>query len=274
MAAMSLAACSKSVETGNLIANAVIGDNTRTVYTENGPGSGIKVNWADAESFKAYHAESSEPVVFRKNTAGSIFSAEDVPAGVTSATVFHALYGNAATMGTDRKISIDFSSQDGTVDGLADYDVMTADSGTEGNALSFAFRHDCAILRLKCINHTTKEIDQVTLSFEKAAVSDMFSTTGLTYNSIHQPTLSFKLSTPVAKGSSEYGKGTVEYRYAAVPAMRYDPSGTIGLPIGNFSEFQKTLELDKTKTIEAGKVYDVTCHAGAEEDEGGGFWGE
>lgn len=276
MAIFSLVACSKSMESGpaSLSANAVIEDGTKTVYVENGPGKSVKVSWAENDSFKAYYDKAAEPVVFRKTSSGTTFSASDVPQGVSAFTAFKALYGSAAEMTADGKISIDFSKQGGSLDGMAAYDVMTAESVKEGELLSFAFKHNCAVLRLKCVNHTAQEVDKVELAFHDAAVGSMFSATGMTYNKLDQLTLSFTLSVPVAKGSSEYGKGTVEYRYAAVPAMQYHSSGKIGLPIGDLSSFTCTLELNDSKSIVAGNVYDVTCDAGAEESEGGGFWGD
>ena len=191
--------------------------------------------------------------------------------------MFTGLYGSAATLNSEGKIDIDFSKQNGEVDNLSAYDVMTATSELNAGALSFAFKHNCAILRLKCVNHTIKPVSKVKLCFWKAQVSEKFAGTGLVKNP-KEPyySLSIDLKTPSEKGSSVKGQGYVTYRYVIVPAMSYlqPASGKEIMPKDNLDAFSKQIDFSESKCIEAGKDYDVLCECGLEEDEGGGFWGD
>ena len=284
MALVSLVACNKEgVQTvgETLSANAYISSGTKTEYATCTDANGkpiVKVTWSDKDSFKAYYDVSKNPIIFSKAAAGTSFSATDVPAGVTASTTFTGLYGSAATLNSEGKIDIDFSDQNGELDNLAAYDVMTATSELKEGALSFAFKHNCAILRLKCVNHTANAANRVVLDFAKAQVSEDFGNAGFDSSSKYWIRLSINLETPAEKGSSEYGKGSVGYRYVIVPAMNYLASMPEGLGIGSsydpFMTFYRRIDFYTTKYIEAGKVYDVLCECGLEEEEGGGFWGD
>ena len=284
LAALAVVACNKEgVQTADetLCANAYISsDATRTVYEIGnfGENARTKVSWSDAESFKAYYDGGASPVVFSKTAAGTSFTAESVPEGVSVSTPFTGLYGSAATLNPDGKIDIDFSKQNGEADNLSAYDVMTATSELKEGALSFAFKHNCAILRLKCVNHTANAANRVVLDFAKAQVSEDFGNAGFDSSSKYWIRLSINLETPAEKGSSEYGKGSVGYRYVMVPAMNYLASMPEGLGIGSsydpFMTFHRRIDFYTTKYIEAGKVYDVMCECGVEQAEGGGFWGD
>ena len=285
LAVLAVAACNKEgVQTAgeSLCANAYISSSaTKTVYEigNYGEKAGTKVSWSDAESFNAYYDGGASPVIFSKTAAGTSFTAESVPDGVSVSTLFTGLYGSAATLNSEGKIDIDFSKQNGEADNLSAYDVMTATSELKEGALSFAFKHNCAILRLKCVNHTANAVNRVVLDFAKAQVSEDFGNAGFDSSSKFWIRLSINLETPAEKGSSEYGKGSVGYRYVMVPAMNYLASMPEGLGIGGssydeFWTFSKRIDFSSTKYIEAGKVYDVVCEAGLEEDEGGGFWGD
>ena len=237
-----------------------------------GENAGAKVSWDIAESFKAYYDGGASPVIFSKTAAGTSFTAESVPEGVSVSTPFTGLYGSAATLNSEGKIDIDFSKQNGEADNLSAYDVMTATSMLNDGALSFAFKHNCAILRLKCINHYEKEISKLKLDFECAKLSDEFASTCLTVMDYRQAaSLSITLKKPVAAGSPVKDKGTVEYRYVIVPALKFKDSNYSGIGFGG-ERFDKSITLSKTKSIEAGKVYDVVCHAGVEGDENGKIW--
>ena len=285
MALVSLVACNKEgVQTvgETLSANAYISSgSTKTVY-DNLPNSygvknPVKVSWDASESFMAYYDGGVKPVIFSKDGAGTSFTAKDVPSGVTASTTFTGLYGSAATMNSDGKIDIDFSKQNGEVDNLAAYDVMTATSKLTDGMLSFAFHHNCAILRLKCVNHTIKPVSKVKLCFWKAQVSEKFAGTGLVKNP-KEPyySLSIDLKTPSEKGSAVKGQGYVTYRYVIVPAMSYlqPAKGKEIMPKDYLDSFLRQIDFSESKCIEAGKVYDVLCECGLEEDEGGGFWGD
>ena len=277
MALVSLVACNKEgVQTvgETLSANAYISPETKTDYVigNYGEKAGVKVTWSETETFKAYYEGGAEPVIFSKTAAGTSFTAESVPSGVTSSTKFTGLYGSKATLNSDGKIDIDFSKQDGTVENLAAYDVMTATSKLEKGMLSFAFEHNCAILRLKCVNHTINKVRKVRLCFWKAQVSETFVSTGLE-KMPEDPyySLSIDLKYPSEIGSSTKGQGSVTYRYVIVPAMTFlqPASGKENLPTDNFDAFLKQIDFSESKSIEAGKVYDVVCDAGVEGNESG-----
>lgn len=266
MAMISLVACNKEgVQTvgETLSANAYISPETKTDYVigNYGEKAGVKVTWSEAETFKAYYTGGAEPVIFSKTAAGTSFTAESVPSGVTSSTKFTGLYGSKATLNSDGKIDIDFSQQNGEVDNLAAYDVMTATSELKEGMLSFAFKHNCAILRLKCVNYTEKEVNFVILDFAKAKISEEFASTGFDESRSVCIRLKFKLGKPVAKDSEEKN-GLTEYRYVIVPAMNHCESMADGMPFGDNSSFHRTITFYDTKYIEAGKVYDVLCEYG------------
>ena len=275
LAALAVVACNKEgAQTAgeSLCANAYISsDATRTVYEVGNYGdkTGAKVSWDTVESFKAYYDGGTAPVVFSKTAAGTSFTAESVPEGVSVSTPFTGLYGSAATLNPDGKIDIDFSKQDGEADNLSAYDVMTAMSELKEGALSFAFKHNCAILRLKCVNYTVNPVSKVRLRFLKAQVSVGFGGTGFYVNAGKYVSLSINLKTPVEAGSAVKDKGTVGFRYVIVPVIGYQKSSYEGIPIGEFDEFSNSIELSETKSIEAGKVYDVLCECGVEGNESG-----
>lgn len=283
LAALAVVACNKEgAQTAGetLCANAYISsDATRTVYEVGNYGdkTRAKVSWDTAESFRAYYDGGASPVIFSKTAAGTSFTAESVPEGVSVSTPFTGLYGSAATLNPDGKIDIDFSKQNGEADNLSAYDVMTATSELKEGALSFAFKHNCAILRLKCVNHTIKPVSKVKLCFWKAQVSEKFAGTGLVKNP-KEPyySLSIDLKTPSEKGSAVKGQGYVTYRYVIVPAMSYlqPAKGKEIMPADHLDSFLRQIDFSESKCIEAGKVYDVLCECGLEEDEGGGFWGD
>lgn len=278
LAALAVVACNKEgAQTAGetLCANAYISsDATRTVYEVGNYGdkTGVKVSWDTAESFKAYYDGGTAPVVFSKTAAGTSFTAESVPEGVSVSTPFTGLYGPAATLNSDGKIDIDFSKQNGEAGNISAYDVMTATSELKEGALSFAFKHNCAILRLKCINHYKKEISKLELDFECAKLSEEFASTCLSVMDYKQSaSLSITLKNPVAAGSPVKDKGTVEYRYVIVPALKFESSNYASIGFAG-ERFYKTISLSGKKSIEAGKVYDVVCHAGVEGDENGKIW--
>ena len=283
LAALAVVACNKEgAQTAGetLCANAYISsDATRTVYEVGNYGdkTGVKVSWDTAESFRAYYDGGTAPVVFSKTAAGTSFTAESVPEGVSVSTPFTGLYGSAATLNPDGKIDIDFSKQDGEADNLSAYDVMTATSELKEGALSFAFKHNCAILRLKSVNHTIKPVSKVKLYFWKAQVSEKFAGTGLVKNP-KEPyySLSIDLKTPSEKGSSVKGQGYVTYRYVIVPAMSYlqPASGKEIMPKDNLDAFLKQIDFSESKCIEAGKVYDVLCECGIEAGDDGYIWAD
>ena len=284
LAALAVVACNKEgAQTAgeSLCANAYISsDATRTVYEVGNYGdkTGAKVSWDTAESFKAYYDGGTAPVVFSKTAAGTSFTAESVPEGVSVSTPFTGLYGSAATLNPDEKIDIDFSKQDGEAGNISAYDVMTATSELKEGALSFAFKHNCAILRLKCVNHTINPVSKVKLCFWKAQVSEKFAGTGLVKDPKNPYySLSIDLKTPSEKGSAVKGQGYVTYRYVIVPAMSYLQPAAAGkeiLPTDNLDAFLKQIDFSESKCIEAGKVYDVLCECGLEAGEDGGFWGD
>lgn len=286
MAMISLVACNKEgVQTvgETLSANAYISPETKTDYVigNYGEKAGVKVTWSETETFKAYYEGGAEPVIFSKTAAGTSFTAESVPSGVTSSTKFTGLYGSAATLNSDGKIDIDFSKQNGELDNLAAYDVMTATSELKDGALSFAFKHNCAILRLKCVNNTINRVSKVRLSIGKAQVSQKFACKGFSQVNDKDGNpmgifLTFNLKTPIEAGSAQKDKGTVGYRYVMVPAIDYLYAEKEYIGAGLIDEFSndRIIELSETKCIQAGKVYDVLCRCGAETGDDGFIWGD
>lgn len=273
MALVSLVACNKEgVQTvgETLSANAYISPETKTVYEIGNYGvkAGVKVSWSEAETFKAYYEGGAEPVVFSKAAAGTSFTAESVPSGVTSSTTFTGLYGSAAKLNSDGKIVIDFSEQNGELDNLAAYDVMTATSKLEKGMLSFAFKHNCAILRLKCVNHVDKAVSKVILLFNNATISGAFGFTGFSRDANKRLILSITLKTSSKEGSPIKNQGSIDYRYVMVPAMTYCYIGE-SLPFGSTDAFLR--QIDLSEDIRAGYVYDVVCDAGVEGNESGGI---
>lgn len=284
MALVSLVACNKEgVQTvgETLSANAYISSGTKTVYATDTDEKGnpiVKVTWSDEDSFKAYYDGSKNPINFSKKAAGSSFSATDVPAGVTASTTFTGLYGSAATLNSEGKIDIDFSDQNGELDNLAAYDVMTATSELKEGALSFAFKHNCAILRLKCVNYEPKSVRTLILSFTNALLSDRFGNVGINGNRL---LITFAKAVPA--GGSKPGEEMIEFRYVMIPAMTYKKVGA-KIPIGDdecLNNFVKDIDLDVQFSngklgidIEPGKVYDVLCECGFETDEDGWIWAD
>lgn len=251
--------CSKS-ETqisalNTLSADAQIENGTKTVYSDNGAGAGMKVDWAESESFLAYHEGSSEPVTFSKSEAGTKFSATDVPEGITANTQFKGLYGSAATLNSAGKISVDFSAQNGTLENIASYDIMTADSELKDNVLTFAFKHKCAILRVKIQNKYTEadeRVKKLVLEFENAAIDASFAE-GCIYERPYGNY--YDLSFPVEVAPQE----TKTY-YIAVPAMKFEKTNYSGIPMSQPGTVRKCITLwEKYRpAIEAGKVYDIS----------------
>lgn len=283
MALVSLVACNKEgVQTvgETLSANAYISPETKTDYVigNYGEKAGVKVTWSDEDSFKAYYEGSKNPINFSKKAAGSSFSATDVPAGVTASTTFTGLYGSKATLNSDGKIDIDFSKQNGELDNLAAYDVMTATSKLTDGMLSFAFKHNCAILRLKCVNYEPKSVRTLILSFTNALLSDKFGNVGINGNRL---LITFAKAVPA--GGSKPGEEMIEFRYVMIPSMTYKKVGA-KIPIGDdecLNNFVKDIDLDVQFSngklgidIEPGKVYDVLCECGFETDEDGWIWAD
>ena len=260
-----LMACNKVEEPSNnntLSAVASIDTQTKTAYTDNGVGNGMKVNWAESESFKAYYS-SSDYLTFNKK-GETTFDATNVPDGVSSSTEFFGVYGEKASY--NGVLTIDFSNQDGTLAGLANYDIMTCTSTTEANVLSFAFKHRCAILRMSVRDYmeSGSKNDKIQLNIYDAKIADGISATGfsvstypanITYNMTDLSKLEWN-TVYKANGNVDYKETTV---YLAVPPMDYiqttDQTG--GFPNKTLS---KDIYLKSNKNIEAGKIYDLQIH--------------
>ena len=258
-----LMACNKVEEPSNsntLSAVASIDTQTKTVYTDNGAGNGMKVDWAKSDSFTAYYNGTST-LTFSKNEAGSTFSAVNVPDGVNTSTQFTGLYGSAATLSSTGAINIDFCKQDGSLENLPAYDVMTATSELTDGALSFAFKHKCAILRVTIQNKyaassTNKDVKQLNLVFKNAKIDDAFASGCLgTYSySTKQFWANFK--------TLDVPPQTTKTYYFAVPAMEYieDNSSydSIGMVPDNTVEKEISFNSTTKTGIVAGKVYDIS----------------
>ena len=258
-----LMACNKVEEPSNsntLSAVASIDTQTKTAYTDNGVGKGLEVYWAESDSFTAYYNGTST-LTFSKNEAGSTFSAVNVPDGVNTNTQFTGLYGSAATLSSTGAINIDFRKQDGSLENLPAYDVMTATSELTDGALSFAFKHKCAILRVTIQNKyaassTNKDVKQLNLVFKNAKIDDAFASGCLgTYSySTKQFWANFK--------TLDVPPQTTKTYYFAVPAMEYieDNSSydSIGMVPDNTVEKDISFNTTTNTGIVAGKVYDIS----------------
>ena len=258
-----LMACNKvenPSNSNNLSAVASIDTQTKTVYTDNGAGNGMKVDWAESDSFTAYYNGTST-LTFSKSVAGNTFSAENVPDGVNTSTQFTGLYGSAATLSSTGAINIDFRKQDGSLENLPAYDVMTATSELTDGALSFAFKHKCAILRVTIQNKyaassTNKDVKQLNLVFKNAKIDDAFASgcLGAYSYSTKQFWANFK--------TLDVPPQTTKTYYFAVPAMEYieDNSSydSIGMVPDNTVEKDISFNTTTNTGIVAGKVYDIS----------------
>ena len=235
---------------------------TKTIYSDAGVGSGMKVDWAESESFKAYYSN-SKYLTFNKK-GETTFDATDVPDGVSSSTEFFGVYGEQASY--NGGLTIDFSNQDGTLAGLAKYDIMTCSSTTEVEVLSFAFKHRCAILRMSVRDYmeSGSSNDKIRLTIYDAKIADGITATGffvndypanITYTMTDLSKLEWN-TVYRANGNVDYKETTV---YLAVPPMDYKETVD---QTGGFSNktFSKDIFLKSTKNIQAGKIYDLQIH--------------
>ena len=261
-----LMACNKvenPSNSNNLSAVASIDTQTKTAYTDNGVGNGLKVDWAESDSFTAYYNGTST-LTFSKSEAGSTFSAVNVPEGVTTSTQFTGVYGEAASFdGTT--LTINFANQDGTCASLSKYDVMSCSSSLNDNVLTFAFKHQCAILRMTVRDYYSykQPNDKIDFTFTNAVIPDNINATGFVYNAENIAYVMSDLSKFVwtEKDDDPYKR---QYReaiaYLAVPPMTYK-KGTdqTGVNKDGFDKFIN-LESIKNQEIKAGVIYDVLVH--------------
>lgn len=259
-------ACNKVEGTSNnntLSAVATIDTQTKTAYTDNGVGAGMKVDWAESDSFTAYYNGTST-LTFSKSEAGSTFSAVNVPEGVTTSTQFTGVYGEAASFdGTT--LTINFANQDGTCASLSKYDVMSCSSSLNDNVLTFAFKHQCAILRMTVRDYYSykQPNDKIDFTFTNAVIPDNINATGFVYNAENIAYVMSDLSKFVwtEKDDDPYKR---QYReaiaYLAVPPMTYK-KGTDQTGV-NKDGFDKFINLGsiKNQEIKAGVIYDVLVH--------------
>lgn len=269
---MFLIACEKEATVNTLTATATVaGDSeTKTTYTDNGTiaASALKVKWSDAESFKAYYS-STEYVTFSK-TSGNTFTAADVPAGVTSSTQFTGVYGTKATYNSDGTVSIDFSGQDGTLENIGKYDVMTCISVNEAGALKFAFEHNCAILRIKLWNYTTSAKGEVRISFKNfssigGSNVNVPATSGSGIIESTASTVTFSMNVSAFSGNKS--SGVSKTVYAVIPSLTWNGTSTGYGEYTGEEYFGKTVFMKGD--IVAGKLYDVSANCGVKEVSGG-----
>lgn len=267
MALVSLVACNKEgVQTvgKTLSANAYISSGTKTVYAPGTDVNGkpiVKVTWSDKDSFKAYYDGSKNPIIFSKAAAGTSFSATDVPEGVSAETVFKGLYGSKASLASDGKIKIVFDEQNGTLENLKDFDVMTSTSELKDGALTFAFKHNCAILKVELENISKKGtvVNQLLLSFTRSKVDDAFLSS---WSSIGGGESCMTNSNPYTGYNSlnitlskSIKPGETHACYIVVPAMEYADLKYDNITGVSTTAFDYTVKLNSQKRIEAGKLY-------------------
>ena len=253
-----LMACNKAENPSNnntLSAVASIDTQTKTVYTDNGAGNGMKVDWAESDSFTAYYNGTST-LTFSKSAAGSTFSAVDVPEGVNTSTQFTGLYGSAATLSSTGAINIDFRKQDGSLKNLPAYDVMTAISELTDGALSFAFKHKCAIIRLSVKSndsYSRTSVNKVELNFYRSSISSDFANSGFSRDAnTAYNTITFTLAESIPYGETK----TV---YCVVPAISYQSNSYSNLPTAK-NNLASGVFFTPEVGIVAGKVYDASVN--------------
>lgn len=267
IALLYLVACNKEgVQTvgETLSANAYISSGTKTVYAPGTDVNGkpiVKVTWSDKDSFKAYYDGSKNPIIFSKAAAGTSFSATDVPEGVSAETVFKGLYGSKASLASDGKIKIVFDEQNGTLENLKDFDVMTSTSELKDGALTFAFKHNCAILKVELENISKKGtvVNQLLLSFTRSKVDDAFLSS---WSSIGGGESCMTNSNPYTGYNSlnitlskSIKPGETHACYIVVPAMEYADLKYDNITGVSTTAFDYTVKLNSQKRIEAGKLY-------------------
>lgn len=267
MAIVSAVSCNKISETGevrSLSADAFISGGTKTDYAPGTDVNGkpiVKVTWSDKDSFKAYYDGSKNPIIFSKTAAGTSFSATDVPEGVSAETVFNGLYCSKASLTSDRKIKIRFDEQNGTLENLKNFDVMTATSELKDGALTFAFKHNCAILKVELENISKKgtAVNQLLLSFTSSKVDDAFFSSS---SSIGGGESCMTNSNPYTGYNSLYitlsksiKPGETHTCYIVVPAMEYADLKYDSITGVSRTAFDYTVKLNSKKRIEAGKLY-------------------
>lgn len=267
-AMVSAVSCNKNVEMSevrSLSADAFISGSTKTNYSEETDAAGnpiVKVAWSDEDSFKAYYYGSSKPLEFSKTAAGTSFSAADVPEGVSAVTGFTGLYGFKASLASDGKIKIKFDEQDGTLEKLAGFDVMTATSELKDGALTFAFKHKCAILKVELENISSgTAVNKLSLTFGDSEVDEVFWSYS---SSIGAPESCMTATDPYTGYNnltitlSKYvNPGETYTCYVVVPAMK-ESYYTTGPVFKEKDKFSKTITLGKDKSIEAGKLYTMS----------------
>ena len=267
MAIVSAVSCNKISETGevrSLSADAFISGGTKTDYAPGTDVNGkpiVKVTWSDKDSFKAYYDGSKNPIIFSKTAAGTSFSATDVPEGVSAETVFNGLYGSKASLASDGKIKIVFDEQNGTLENLTDFDVMTATSELKDGALTFAFKHKCAILKVELENISKKGtvVNKLLLSFTRSKVDDAFFSS---WSSIGGGESCMTNSNPYTGYNSlnitlskSIKPGETHACYIVVPAMEYADLKYDNITGVSTTAFDYTVKLNSQKRIEAGKLY-------------------
>ncbi len=267
-------ACEKEATVNTLTATATVAGSseTKTTYTDNGKDeqSALRVSWNDSETFKAYYTN-TEYVTFSK-TSGNTFTATEVPAGVTASTEFTGVYGEMATYNSDGTVNIDFSGQDGTLENLGKYDVMTCVSTNEAGALKFAFQHKCAILRIKLTNYTAAAKGNVKITFKNfSAIGGNDINVPVTPGSgiIESTSSTVTFSMDVTAFSGNKSTGVSKTFYAAIPDLEWNGTSSGYEEYTGEEYFGKTVFMKGA--ILAGKIYDVKATCGVQEVSGG-YW--
>ena len=245
--------------------------NTRTSYEDQGAGMALEVDWKDSETFKAYYTEGgTTPLIFTK-TDGSAFVATDVPEGVSASTTFTGVYGQKVTYNPETgKYAIDFSGQDGTLENLAKYDIMVANSTTDANGLKFGFKHVCAFVKvtLKRGSNTTENTvagrRYFSLEFGEACLADPnMQISGMDQREWIDSKALFIINFNLASDLALNEERTL---YLAVPALNYK-SNSRSTFIGSGQGYHKSVSLSNSFKLEAGKVYETSI------DYQGSVWG-
>ena len=238
----SFAACSKQEVIGpevtpegkQIITARVLNPKTKLAYSENvaGGGSGMSSIWEVGDSFNAIQKTGDDVVVVTfelysgEGTSSATFKAETE--GVTAETVWTAVLGNNAYLGTD-ELNCSYKGQNGTVEGLYDYNyVLSTGSGmspefdfSSGSNLSYIMRLKLPS-GIKSIEYTPSAYWKVTPSgaTRKYYDTDKYNESDTHTYAAFEPinTSTITLDTPSSSG---------DIVYIAVPAIDYSESGVV-----------------------------------------------
>lgn len=203
------------------IITAYVNAATKVAYTENNPagGAGMSSRWQEGDSFYAIQ-DGSSVVTFTltsgAGTANAVFTAET--SGATESTTWKAVLGGAAEP-VSTEIHCSFMNQNGTIEGLGNFNYVTA----SGSGLEPVFNFDngeklAYVLRvklpagIKCIEYNPCAWYKVTAD----AVTEQLYSSG---NSGQEPNYKAFSQTYTTSITLDHASTRGEFVYIAVPTL-------------------------------------------------------